>query len=203
MCLPGHVPVAGCVEALLQRCPDADAASPAAAAAVAAPTAGAGPGAGGEVRQLVVLHRLAPLLTLPREAASEEVHVGLQRCVAAALQPLAAAAVALQEQRGKQEGEGRQERGQQGRREGRKEETEGSGGPLCGEAAAPLAGYLVHCCLEVSEREVLAGHKGKRGARVFVCFVCTGRQVVRQAMHGRCPAVSVSWHSVVPERCGG
>ncbi|KAG2444915.1 hypothetical protein HXX76_001651 [Chlamydomonas incerta] len=150
----------GCVEALLQRCPDADAASPAAAAAVAAPTAGAGPAAGGEVRQLVVLQRLAPLLTLRRDAASEEVHLGLQRCVAAALQPLAAAAVAGQAHLSN-EGGGQQ--GQQGRGEGRREQEAGSsGGPLCGEAAAPLAGYLVHCCLEAAEREVLAGHKGSK-----------------------------------------
>lgn len=91
-----------------------------------------------EADQLLgLLQHLAPLLQLPRSAASEEAHALAFRCVARAL---AAAA---------------------------------PGGPcrgaLASEDAAPLAGYVLHCCLEAAEREVLAGAKGAaRGGGVCV-----------------------------------
>lgn len=107
---------------------------------------------------LPVLQRLAPALQLPRAAASEEVHVRLLSCVAAALAHAAAtreaaaatAACSSSGRRGPEAGEGAS---------GGTATLE-CGAALCSESGAPLAGYLVHCCLEAAEREVMAGHQG-------------------------------------------
>jgi hypothetical protein len=82
----------------------------------------------------MALQRLAPLLQLPRSSASEETRLSLQRCVAAALQPIADAAGATGDSR-----------------------------VLVfssGSDALALWGYLAHSCLEAAEAEVAAGHKG-------------------------------------------
>ena len=124
------------MEALLQRCPVL--VPPAATASRGQTPAPPLPPQPPEPRPLMALQRLAPLLQLQRATASEEVRLALQQCLAAALELIADAAAA--------KGAGADQR-----------LLVFSGGD-----ALPLAGYLVHCCLEAAEAEVAAGHKGTR-----------------------------------------
>ncbi len=117
---------------------------------------------------LPVLQHLAPALQLPRAAASEEVHVRLLSCVAAALAHAAAAgeaAAATCSSSGRRGLGGAEGAGPGGGGEGAAGGTTvlECGAALCSESGAPLAGYLVHCSLEAAEREVMAGHQGGWG----------------------------------------
>ncbi|GIL65910.1 hypothetical protein Vafri_19550 [Volvox africanus] len=104
-------------------------------------------------RLVAVLQHLAPLLQLGSEEASEEVHVALQRCLSATLEPLAVRPAAS---------------AQQGSAAVASMTASPSNGGvsgdavLCSEQLTPLAGYLLHCCLEVAEREILTGRKGSK-----------------------------------------
>ncbi|GLC59559.1 hypothetical protein PLESTB_001500300 [Pleodorina starrii] len=155
----------GALLALLERVPlppphDRSGSQPGGGGRVVRPGAGAGDGGGGPAatdapatdRAVAVLQRLAPLLQLSREEASEEVHIAMQRCAAAALAPLATAAAKAVDAAAANANS----RGGGGSGGG------GGGAVLCSEELTPLAGYLLHCCLEVSEREVLAGHRGSK-----------------------------------------
>ncbi|GFR39644.1 hypothetical protein Agub_g110, partial [Astrephomene gubernaculifera] len=152
----------GAFQALLERCPQSDTDSPpppSSSSSTSSP-----PPASSYERQLAALQHLAPLLQLPREAAAEELHLAVQRCLATALEPLAAAAAATSAPQAAPEQSDISSSSSS--RRGAACATVAA--PLCGAEAVSLAGYLVHCCLEGAEREVLAGHKGSKA----LCAAC-------------------------------
>ncbi|GIL91114.1 hypothetical protein Vretifemale_18782 [Volvox reticuliferus] len=126
-------------------------------------------------RLVAMLQHLAPLLQLGPEEASEEVHVAVQRCLCAALEPLAVKPAVSAEGAGAAVAS-----------TGASPTVAvvGGGAALCSDQLAPLAGYLLHCCLEVAEREILAGHKGSK-------ILCTAVLSTLGALLGALPDLDI------------
>ena len=121
-------------------------------------------GCSSEDQALAVLKAAAPLISLPREAAPEELRLLAFRCVAAAVQQPAPAAGA----------------GAEGSAAGGTadafdleafaaslvaQQLRPSQQLLAGEGMAPLAGAMIHACLVAAEQEVAAAGLGSKGVR--------------------------------------